>query len=160
MVRIVLACAALLAIHGLASAANADCAFKWPVERERALFSAALANAGGTLNVGAAALLSLTPADKVAFERPPSRKPRADSYGGVFDITVASAGEVQITVSDDAWIDVIQNGEEQRFSAVSGVKACPGIRKSVRFELSGGPATLQISGSRKAGLKVAVLPAG
>jgi hypothetical protein len=39
----------------------------------------------------------------------------------------------------------------------SGVKTCPGLRKSVRFKLSAGPAIIQLSGAKKAGLKVAVL---
>jgi hypothetical protein len=37
------------------------------------------------------------------------------------------------------------------------VKTCPGIRKSVRFKLAAGAATVQLSGAKKAGLKVAVL---
>jgi hypothetical protein len=37
------------------------------------------------------------------------------------------------------------------------VKTCPGIRKSVRFRLLAGAATLQISGAKKADLKIAVL---
>ncbi|WP_342633989.1 hypothetical protein [Mesorhizobium waimense] len=39
----------------------------------------------------------------------------------------------------------------------SGVKTCTGIRKSMRFKLSAGPATIQLSGAKQANLKVAVL---
>ncbi|TPJ56574.1 hypothetical protein FJ471_23945, partial [Mesorhizobium sp. B2-7-1] len=42
-------------------------------------------------------------------------------------------------------------------AAFSGVKTCPGIRKSVRFKLAGGAAIIQLSGAKKADLKVAVL---
>ena len=37
------------------------------------------------------------------------------------------------------------------------MKTCPGIRKSVRFKLAPGTATLQLSGAKDESIKVAVL---
>ncbi|MDX8479399.1 hypothetical protein RFN28_13045 [Mesorhizobium sp. VK24D] len=70
---------------------------------------------------------------------------------------VPPEGELQFSLSDEAWIDVVQDGHAVKSAGFSGVKTCPGIRKSVRFKLSAGPATVQLSGAKKADLKVAVL---
>ena len=72
-------------------------------------------------------------------------------------MTVPPGGEIQFSLSDEAWIDVVQDGKTVKSAAFSGVKTCPGIRKSVRFKLAGGAAIVQFSGARKPDLKVAVL---
>jgi hypothetical protein len=56
------------------------------------------------------------------------------------------------------WVDVVQDGHAVRSDDFRGVKACPGIRKKRAFQASGG--SFQLSGAKKAGLKVAVLTLG
>ena len=151
--------AAVLAATTAAMAENAGCAaFKWPVTREQALFAAAPATpSGATLAVGAAADLALVPVEKAGFAVPPERAPAPGTYGAVTSVVVPTEGAIQISLSGEAWIDVIQDGHVVKSAEYSGVKTCPGIRKSVRFKLAGGPATVQFSGAKKAELKVAVL---
>jgi hypothetical protein len=72
-------------------------------------------------------------------------------------VAVPPEGELQISLSDEAWIDVVQDGKAVKLAGFSGMKTCPGIRKSVRFKLAAGPATIQLSGAKKETLKVAVL---
>ena len=91
------------------------------------------------------------------FRDTPQRAPAAGTFGATASIVVPPEGELQISLSDEAWIDVVQDGHAVKSAGFSGVKTCPGIRKSVRFKLSAGPATVQLSGSKKADLKVAVL---
>jgi hypothetical protein len=55
-------------------------------------------------------------------------------------------GIYQITLSDDAWIDVIQNGRYARSVGSTGRSDCPGVRKSVRLDLDASPVVLQVSG--------------
>jgi hypothetical protein len=150
---------AILAGTDLAWAGDAGCdAFKWPVTRELALFPAApAAQSGATLTVGQAVDFSLAAVDTISFEVPPEHAPAAGTFGATASVTVPPEGELQFSLSDEAWIDVVQDGSAVKSAGFSGVKTCPGVRKSVRFKLSAGPATVQLSGATKADLKVAVL---
>ena len=155
----------LLFVPTLASAQDAGCAkFKWPIAREKAAFAAPdlpAASSGQSLpEVGHAATLNLEPQAGVTFARPPGRKPRADpAFAAVLNLpALATAGRYQVTLSDEAWIDVLQNGKEVRSSGFSAQQDCPGVHKSVRFALQPGPATVQISGAAVDAIKIDVLP--
>lgn len=159
MKKVVISLFAILASTGFAAAADAGCGgFKWPVAREQALFpKAPAAQSGATLMVGQAVDFSLEAVDTVSFDVPPERAPTAGTFGATANVTVPPEGELQVSLSDEAWVDVVQDGKAVKSAAFSGVKTCPGIRKSVRFKLAGGAAIVQFSGAKKADLKVAVL---
>ena len=159
MRTIILGLAGLLGLTSAAMADDPGCAsFKWPVSREQALLPAAPAAQSGTdIAVGAAADLTLVPADTVHFAIAPERAPAAGTFGATANVMVPPQGEIQVTLSDEAWIDVVQNGQAAHSLDFSGVKTCPGIRKSVRFKLMGGAAIIQLSGAKKADLKMAVV---
>ncbi|WP_214469881.1 hypothetical protein [Mesorhizobium sp. dw_380] len=159
MKKVAVSLFAILAGTSFALAEDAGCeAFKWPVTREQALFAAPpAAPAGASLAVGAAADLALVPFEKAGFAVPPEHAPAAGTFGAVASVAVPPEGTIQISLSGEAWIDVIQDGHVVKSSGYSGVKTCPGIRKSVRFKLAPGQATVQFSGAKKADLKVAVL---
>lgn len=151
---------------GSASAQDASgCGkFKWSVERERSAFGTPglqTVEAGKPLpGIMDPAILKLKPVAEAEFERPPGHKPKDGSFGAVFRTPpIAVAGTYQITLSDEAWIDVIQNGHEVRSSGFSGQRDCPNVRKSVRFALDTGQATVQISGAAADSIKVDLLPA-
>jgi hypothetical protein len=147
---------ALLALLGSANAIAADdgCEkFAWSLSRERAAFAAAdkaRVAAGETLAVlpAAALLIRLQPGAQASFETPPERKPRSEQWhGGMVRLpALAKPGIYQITLSDDAWIDVIQNGRYARSVGSTGRSDCPGVRKSVRLDLDASPVVLQVSG--------------
>ena len=159
MKKVAISLFAILASTSFAMAADTGCdAFKWPVTREQELFSAApAAQSGASLAVGQAADFALAAADTVSFAVPPQRAPAAGTFGATAVVAVPPEGELQISLSDEAWVDVIQDGQAVKSAGFSGVKTCPGIRKSVRFKLTPGAATIQLSGARKENLKVAVL---
>ncbi len=159
MKKVVLSLFAILASTSFAMAADGGCdAFKWPVAREQALFAAAPATqSGAALAAGEAADLALEPVDAVSYTVPPERAPAAGTFGATASVTVPPEGELQISLSGEAWIDVIQDGHATKSAAFSGVKTCPGIRKSVRFKLTPGAATIQLSGAKDESIKVAVL---
>ena len=150
----------------LASAEDSPaCAkFKWSVARERSAFAApelpVVASGQSLPGVAAAASLKLQPQTGVTFVKTPGRKPKIDpAFAGVFALApIAAAGRYQVTLSNEAWIDVLQNGKEVRSSGVSDQPDCPEVRKSVRFPLQPGPITLQISGSAVDTLKLDVFP--
>jgi hypothetical protein len=140
--------------------------FDWSIKREQALFSAPnlKAIASGTkldsaLDGGAA--LQLLPNATVSFILPPARQPKSpDSFGGLIAADVPRAGSYQVTLSAEAWIDVIQDGRFLDSIAHSGKRGCADIRKSVRFDLKPGHVTIQVSGAPASSIKLAVLPAG
>jgi hypothetical protein len=57
------------------------------------------------------------------------------------------AAVYQITLSDEAWVDVVQNGGYAKSIGSSGRSDCPGLRKSIRFDVASSPIVLQISGA-------------
>jgi hypothetical protein len=137
--------------------------FEWSVQREQALFGAPdlkTAPSGAKLEADGAAL-QLLPNATVPFVLPPARQPKtADSFGGVITFTnVPKVGTYQVTLSTEAWIDVIQDGKSIESTAHSGKRGCANIRKSVRFDLKPGEVTIQVSGAPANLIDLAVLPA-
>ena len=122
MKKIVVSLFAILAGSSLAVAADTGCdAFKWPVAREQALFqSAPAAQPGAALTVGQAVDFSLAAVDTVSFEVPPDRAPAAGTFGATASVTVPPDGELQFSLSDEAWIDVVQDGRAVKLAAFSG----------------------------------------
>ena len=161
MKKVVISLFAILASTSFAMAADAGCdAFKWPVTREQALFAGGARPRSPALpwQSGEAADLALVAGRydqlyRAAGTRAGSRHVWRDgkcgraARGGAPDQPVRrSLGRCHSG----------RPGHRSRW-AFSGVKTCPGIRKSVRFKLAAGPATIQFSGAKKAELKVAVL---
>ncbi len=140
--------------------------FAWSIARELALFSdpnmeTVLSGATlGSLPPNGVAV-ELQPHPTVDYALPPGREPKTeDSFGGVLTIAnVPKAGAYLVTVSSEAWIDVIQNGRALASAAHTGKEGCPGVRKSLRFDLDAGPLTVQVSGVNAALIRLAILPA-
>ncbi len=137
--------------------------FGWSMVRERAWFAAtnkAAVAAGATLAPipNGAFVLQLQPDPNAAFAMPPGRKPKAEHwFGGIVRLpAVARPGIYQVTLSDEAWIDVIQDGRYARSIGSTGRSDCPGLRKSVRFELNASPFVVQLSGVTTEMIAVAV----
>ena len=154
---------AVLSAPALAQDASGCAKFKWPIDRERSAFGTPglpVVEPGKPLpGIMDPAVVTLKPMDEVAFERPPTRAPRAGTFGAVLKTPpLAVGGTYQITLSDDVWIDVVQGGRELKPKAVTGGADCPGVRKSLRFDFAAGQATVEISGSPASSVKVDVLP--
>jgi hypothetical protein len=142
--RVVLAVLLSLAAVG---AARADCDhFKWSVAQERAWFAGSpspLPAEGGSAAAGQGYALALSKDAKLPT--PPERAPKPDTNAAVVGAPQLAAGLYQVTLSAEAWIDVVQNGARLKSMGFSGQRDCPNVRKSVRFELAAGPATVEIS---------------
>jgi hypothetical protein len=165
MLRSPLIALALLALAGPAAADDGCKKFAWSVARDRAAFAAtdkATITAGETLATlpTAALLIRLQPGAQAAFDMPPERKPRTEQWhGGMVRLpALPKAGIYQITLSDDAWIDVIQNGRYARSVGSTGRSDCPGVRKSVRLDLDASPVVLQVSGVAADAISVTIGP--
>jgi hypothetical protein len=141
-----------------AAPARADCDhFKWSVARERALFSASsgmLPAVGGQSDLGKSYALTLAKDAKLPV--PPERAPRKDSFAGVLSLPKLEAGLYQITLSQEAWIDVAQEGALVKSSDFSAQRDRPGVRKTVRFRLVAGAAAVEISNAGEDKILIAV----
>lgn len=164
MLRSGLAALALMASLVSADAADDGCEkFVWPLSRDRAAFAAADKPAvagGGTLTAlpTGAFVLRLQPAAQASFAMPPERKPKTEPWhGGMVGFPApAKPGIYQITLSDEAWIDVIQNGRYARSVGSTGRSDCPGVRKSLRLDLDRSPLVLQLSGVAPEAIVIAI----
>jgi hypothetical protein len=141
-------------------------AFKWPLDKERSAFdSAQLEKVASGAARGPLAdqsfALALAPAADVSYALPPShrRKKSADGaqFGGLVAFAApATAGVYQVTLSTEGWVDLVENGTSLDSLDHSGSKGCPGLRKSVRFKLDGGPVVLQISDAPADTIKIGI----
>ena len=153
MVRISLAGVALIALLTPALAEDGCDKFAWSLAREQAQFAAAekpVVKAGETLAAipKAAFTLQLQSNTDATFVMPPERKPKAERwFGGAIKLAAPDKpGISQVTLSEDAWLDLVQDGRYARTVGHSGRGDCPGLRKSVRLELTATPFALQVSG--------------
>jgi hypothetical protein len=137
--------------------------FSWPIDKERVLLASAKPVAPGAdvaEPLAAAVKLTLSPLADAKLPTAPSRKPKmSDSNAGfVRYAALPRAGTYRVTLSDAAWIDVVQDGQEVKSIAHTGALACNGIRKSVKFNLASSPFVIEISGTTAREIAIAVTP--
>ena len=152
----------LAPIHAAENSTGCD-KFAWPLKRESAWFAASDKTnvASGETLVAlpkSAFIMRLKPGSEASFAMPPERVPRsAGPYGGTVSFAAPERpGIYQVTLSDDAWVDIVQDGRYARSVGSSGRSDCPGLRKSVRLELGPTLFVLQISGVIADSIVVAV----
>lgn len=148
----------------MAEDAPACASFAWSVARERAAFGApdlpALASGSALPGDARAARLTLGPAAAVALPVPSEKEAKSDTFAGFVTATVPAAGTYQVTLSNEAWIDVSQDGRSTlKPAAHSGKMGCPEVRKSVRFALDAGTVTIEISRASSQQIKLDLLKA-
>jgi len=156
--------ATMAAVTGPASAQDTGCdKFAWALTRERALFAAAdkrPLSAGTELAAipREAITLRLSPARQATFTLPPERKSKLENWfgGGIRLPAPEKAGAYQVTLSEEAWIDVVQDARYARSIGSTGRSDCRGLRKSVRFELNTTPFVIQLSGVATENIDVAI----
>jgi hypothetical protein len=159
-----LLCVALLGLSQQVSVAEDGCEkFAWPLARERGWFAAPekpTFSSGDSISAfpGGAFTLKLQAAGEGSFALPPERKSRAEqSFSGMVRLPAPDpAGIYEVTFSHDAWIDMVQDGRYARSVGATGRNDCPGLRKSVRFELDPTPLVLQLSGVPTNAIVVAI----
>jgi len=139
--------------------------FAWRLARERVWFAQSdkiVVKAGDKLDTipERAFVITLQPGDAASFVMPPERKPkRPNAFGGAISFgAVTRPGLYQVTLSDDAWVDLIQDGHYLRSAGSSGRRDCPGLQKSVRLELAVGALILQLSDVEQQTVAVAIGP--
>jgi hypothetical protein len=144
---------------------NACAGFDWPILREQAWFSAPglprLAS-GATLPAEMpGATLDLSTEAQARLPLTPTREPKPETRGGVLHVPApVMPGLYQITLSENAWIDVSQDGTTVKPPvATTRGRGCPGVVKSLRFQLGTQPVLIAVSGAEVDAITIAVAPA-
>ncbi|HKA75621.1 MAG TPA: hypothetical protein VKD19_00795 [Pseudolabrys sp.] len=137
--------------------------FKWSLDRERALLANPSPVASGaelTPSLDAAVKMALVPFVDAKLPAPPSRLPKKpDSYAGFISVPyLQKPGMYRISLSKGAWIEVLQNGHQVKSVASSGATGCDGIRKSVKFDLTTAPFTIELSDTTENSIAIVVTP--
>ncbi|MEJ0074849.1 MAG: hypothetical protein WDO17_05305 [Alphaproteobacteria bacterium] len=165
MLRFVVA--AILAAATTPALAQDPCKAKWPLDNEHELLKARsavkTASGAGQSALPATALdLKLEPAASARMVMPPERAPKApNSYSGFVRFAGSPRNQtVLVTLSEEAWIDVVQSGRYVKSAAFNSLYECPTMRKSVKFQLAPGPFAVQLSGVTAETIKMTVTPAG
>ena len=137
--------------------------FKWPLDKERATLNGTdlpkIASGDRvTWPIPWATIVTLAPFADAKLPTPPERAPKSPtSFAGFVQIAAPPrAGTYKITLSSEGWIDVVQDGHVVKSAAFSGATGCEGVRKSVKFDLTAQPLTLELSGVPADSIKIAV----
>ncbi|HTV96718.1 MAG TPA: hypothetical protein VME42_11970 [Steroidobacteraceae bacterium] len=144
--------------------------YQWDVSKERALFATqaehVAAGKDGRTDApvvpGRLLELMLLPLGQVSFPVPPGKASHAQgSYGGVFVLTIPSAGKYRIAIDQPAWIDIVADGRLVAPTDYEGVRDCHAPRKIVEFDLEGGHRwQMQLSAAERAAVRLTVTPVG
>ena len=129
------------------AAVKACGSFAWPLERERAWFANSnlphRVSGSRLRRIDRAVELTLKPTRTVEFFLPPQRPLAKDGYSGeVTFFGVPHPGLYQVTLSNDADIDVFENGTRLKITVATSATDCPGVRTSARFDLAPGDLVL------------------
>jgi hypothetical protein len=111
---------------------------------------------GDVIAPGKNIALTLQPIDGVTFPLPLARKPAAGTFGGVYHVTVATAGTYRVVLQNGAWIDLVRDGKSLTSVAHMEGAPCSGIRKIVDFSLQPGTYTLQLSSAKTAQMRILI----
>ena len=133
--------------------------FDWPITREVELFSDGfmpVIESSAWLPKEGAFRLNLEPVASALYAVAPERG-RDDGYGGMVTMQWVSAGRYQVTLSDDVWIDALQDNRRLAVLATSRRTDCPGVRLSLQVEVESKPLTLQFGGASMRRLDISVL---
>jgi hypothetical protein len=137
--------------------------FKWPLDKERATLNGTdlpKVSSGDRIAwpIPFAATIGLSTFADAKLPFPPGRAPKTPaSFAGFVQVSApAKAATYKITTSSESWIDVVQDGHTVKSSDFSGAVGCEGIRKSVKFNLTAQPFTLQLSGAPADSIRVVV----
>lgn len=141
------------------AAAQDNCRnFSWSVGRTIDLFDEPLplVRTGQSLPKEGVFALELRPVAEVIYPMTPERGSDG-SWGGVITIESVPAGRYQIALSEDAWVEAIQEDKRLVTEASTRSAECRGVRRSFDVEIQGEALTLQIGGASAHRLNIAVV---
>ena len=117
----------------------------WSAKAPLAAATKASGLAKATLAPGKGYEASLPMTPDVAYVTQPEKPGGTVSHGGMFGLTIDTAGTYVIALSSGAWIDVLKDGKPLVSTAHARGPECSTLRKMVDFPLQPGRYVLQVS---------------
>lgn len=108
--------------------------------------------ATGTLNQ-----IGLLPAKSVKLAVGGPRAPRPGSTAGLAALDVTKPGKLDVLLSNATYIDLVRDGRILRSTGHNDFKTCPGLRKSVNFDVVPGRYIVQLTNAREKSVKMATV---
>jgi hypothetical protein len=132
--------------------------FSWSVGRTVDLFDEPLpvVQSAQSLPKEGVFALALKPSADVIYMMMPERGSDS-SWGALITLESVPAGRYQIALSEDAWVEVVQDNKRLVTYASKRTRECPGVRRTVDVDVHGDPLTLQIGGAHVRRLNIAVV---
>jgi hypothetical protein len=141
------------------AAAEESCRnFSWSIGRPIDLFDEPLPlvrSAQSLPKDGVFAVL-LRPVADVIYPTLPERGSDG-AWGAVVTLENVSAGRYQIALSEEAWVEAIQENVRLPIRPSSRTVECRGVRRSVEVDVKGEPLTLQLGGAGVRRMNIAVV---
>ena len=128
----------------------------WTVKTPLAAAKIAADLPKASLTPGKAFLATLPSTPDVTYVVQPEKPGGSVSHGGLFDLTVSSAGTYVIALGTGAWIDVLKDGAPMTSGSHGRGPNCTTLRKMVTFDLKPGSYVVQISANGPAELPIMV----
>jgi hypothetical protein len=141
------------------AAAEESCRnFSWSVGRTIDLFDEPLpmVQSAQSLPKEGVFAVMLRPAAEVIYPTMPERGSDG-AWGAVITLENVPAGRYQIALSEEAWVEAIQDNAHLPIGPSSRTVECRGVRRSFEVEVKGEPLTLQLGGAGVRRLNVAVV---
>lgn len=159
MRALLIACVLPLVAAGLPAAARDDDCGRLPrtVGRDSDPFSSYVPTIDSALSLPKEGVFAmrLRPVAEIIYRVTPERGSDG-GQGGVVTLENIPAGRYRIVLSEEAWIDAVQ--EDARLPVLATVRAtdCPGTRQSIQVEARNEALTLQVGGATASRIMIAV----
>lgn len=111
------------------------------------------------LVLGQSAEARLTTGAEVIFPVAPQKTPAGETYAGLFELNIPVAGTYRLSLSEAAWVDVVENGVLIDSGAHAHGPPCSTLRKMVDFPLKAGRHIVEIAGAPKPAIVIMAAPA-
>lgn len=129
-----------------------------PWREARTIQSATSAQGASAAQFDKAVYLRLHADRDVTYVGPARRAVEKPSFGGIAEFAIERAGVYRVVLSENAWVDVIEDGKMIESGRFGPGGPCSGFRKAVQFDLKPGRHQLEISGNEDADVGVWVTP--
>jgi len=109
------------------------------------------------LATGTSNEIGLLPANNVKLVVKGERPARSGSTAGLAALDVAKAGKLDVILSNAAYVDLVRDGRILKSTGHTDLKTCPGLRKSVNFDVVPGRYIVQLTNAPEKSVKMATV---
>lgn len=109
------------------------------------------------LATGTSTQLELRAGKDVKLAAITDRKPKPRTSAGLAALNVAKAGKLDVILSNATYVDLVRDGRTLKSASFTMPKDCPGIRKSVTYDVVPGRYIIQLTDAPARTVKMATV---